>query len=136
MDPTALLGSWSLTRVVHDRRARERRDVTGTTTLTEEAPGRIRWTEAGTMAWPGHEVPVARTLYAVREGDDWWVLFADGRPFHPWTVGTWVDHPCPPDRYRGLVEVAGDPVEAWTVTWEATGPEKNYRMVTAHDRRR
>ena len=136
MDPTALLGTWSLTRVVHDRLAGERRDVSGTATLSLESPGRIRWAEAGTMTWPGHRVPVERTLYAVLEGDAWLVRFADGRPFHPWAVDAWVDHPCAADHYRGLVELTGDPVETWTVTWDATGPQKDYRMVTVHDRRR
>lgn len=136
MDLAALLGTWSLTRVVHDRRTGERHDVTGTLTLTAESARRVRWVEAGTMSWPGHEVPVERTLYADLEDDGWVVRFADGRVFHPWTVGARVDHACAPDHYRGLVEVAGDPVEAWTVTWDATGPQKDYRMVTVHDRRR
>lgn len=136
MDLAALLGTWSLTRVVHDRSTGERRDVIGTLTLTAESPHRIRWVEAGTMSWPGHEVPVERTLYADLEDGGWIVRFADGRVFHPWTVGARVDHACAPDHYRGLVEVTGDPVEAWTVTWDATGPQKDYRMVTVHDRRR
>ncbi|MFC7496757.1 MULTISPECIES: DUF6314 family protein [unclassified Nocardioides] len=134
MDPTGLLGTWSLTRVVHDHRAGERRDVSGTATLVAESAQRIRWSEEGTMTWPGHEVPVERTLYVDLGPDGWLVRFSDGRPFHPWAVGAWVDHPCAPDHYRGLVEVTGEPVETWTVTWDASGPEKDYRMVTVHTR--
>jgi hypothetical protein len=135
MDPTGLLGTWTLTRVVDDHRAGERRDVSGTATLVAESPTRIRWSEEGTMTWPGHEVPVSRTLYVDREDDGWVVRFADGRTFHPWAVDERVDHPCTPDHYRGLIEVSGDPVEAWTVTWDAAGPEKDYRMVTVHTAR-
>jgi hypothetical protein len=130
--PTDLLGTWSLTRTVDDRRTGERRDVRGTATLTLGDDGRVTWHEAGTMTWPGHAVPVSRTLYVVREGEGWVVHFEDGRVFHPWAVGSPVDHPCAPDHYRGLVEVTGDPVDRWTVVWEARGPEKDYRMVTEH----
>lgn len=137
MDPTGLLGTWALARVIDDRRAGERREVTGSATLVAESPNRIRWSEQGTMIWPGHEVPVSRTLHVDREPDgDWVVRFEDGRMFHPWAVGVAVDHPCTPDHYHGLIEVTGDPAEAWTVTWDATGPEKDYRMVTVHTARR
>ena len=127
-----MLGRWTLTRVVDDRRSGERRDVLGIATLTAESADRIRWTEAGTMTWPGHAVEVQRTLYVEREGAGWWVRFEDGRPFHPWSVGAAVEHPCAPDTYRGLVEVTGDPVAAWLVVWEAAGPEKDYRMQTTY----
>lgn len=132
LSPRALLGTWTLTRVVHDHRTGERRDVVGTAELTEVDASHVRWTEAGTMSWPGHAVPVSRTLDVVLEDDGWWVRFEDGRPFHPWAVGHRVDHPCAPDHYRGLVEVEGEPVTSWTVTWDAAGPEKDYRMVTVH----
>jgi hypothetical protein len=132
MEPTDLLGTWTLTRVVADHLAGERREVVGTAALTEMSSHRIRWAEVGTMSWPGHTVPVSRTLYVVREADGWWVRFEDGRPFHPWMVGQQVDHPCAPDHYRGLVETEGEPVASWTVTWDAAGPEKDYRMVTRY----
>ena len=136
MDPTDLIGTWSLTRTVDDHRAGERRDVVGTAELTEVGSGRVRWAESGTMTWPGHAVPVSRTLYVVLEDDGWFVRFEDGRPFHPWAVGHQVDHPCAPDHYRGLIETVGEPVTSWTVTWDAAGPDKDYRMVTRHTERR
>ncbi len=134
--PDDLLGTWALTRVVVDHRTGERRDVSGTATLEAESPGRVRWTEEGTMSWPGHDVPIGRTLFVVRTGGTWEVRFEDGRAFHPWTVGSPVEHPCAPDLYRGDVEAAGDPVETWTVTWDASGPGKDYRMVTVYSDRR
>lgn len=132
-DPTALLGTWTLTREVDDRLAGERREVRGTASLALETPDRVRWSEEGVMTWAGprgeHRVPVSRTLFVVRTDGAWDVHFEDGRLFHPWAVGAWVDHPCAPDHYRGLIEV-GD--AGWTVEWQARGPEKDYAMRTAH----
>lgn len=163
MSPLDLLGTWALDRVVDDRLTGERRTVAGTATLREVAPGRVRWTEQGTMTWPGHAVPVARTLEVVRlprrdgqirpsghpaganlpvstqddAADAWVVHFEDGRVFHPWVVGEDVEHPCAPDHYTGRIDVLGEgvTVDRWRVTWEARGPQKDYRMVTVHSRR-
>ena len=146
--PLDLLGTWDLVRDVDDRLTGERRDVRGSATLTLEAPGRVRWSEEGTMTWGGRSVPVGRTLYAVHgtgaDPDGWWVEFSDGRPFHPWAVGEAVTHPCAPDTYVGRIDAAGAGlgapegagVERWTVEWRATGPEKDYVMHTGHSRRR
>lgn len=96
------------------------------------------------MTWSGRSVPVSRTLYVVRTAGpvpDWEVRFADGRVFHPWSVGAEVDHPCAPDHYRGRIDVDGSgerrragPLDRWTVTWTAHGPHKDYTMVTVHTR--
>jgi len=131
--PTDLLGTWTLTRVVEDRLAGERRDVVGTATLALESPERVRWSEAGTMTWAGRSVPVTRTLYVDRVGTDWEVSFSDGRPFHPWATGARVGHPCGRDFYTGLIEVGE---ATWTVEWQASGPEKDYVMRTLHSERR
>lgn len=136
--PVDLLGTWDLVREVDDRLAGERRDVRGSATLALEAPGRVRWSEEGTMRWGGRSVPVSRTLYVVLVDGEWWVEFSDGRRFHPWGVGERVTHPCAPDTYVGLVGVHldGDAVDRWTVEWRATGPEKDYVMHTVHSGRR
>ena len=136
VEPTDLLGTWTLTRVIDDHLAGERRDVRGTLTLELESPDRVRWSEEGTMTWAGHSLPVARTLYVDRHGAEWTVCFSDGRPFHPWAVGVRVDHPCHPDHYRGLFETEGDPVSTWAVEWRASGPEKDYVMRTVLSERR
>ena len=59
VEPTDLLGTWELSRVVDDRLSGERRDVRGTVVLELESPDRVRWSEAGTMTWGGRSVPVA-----------------------------------------------------------------------------
>jgi hypothetical protein len=130
IEPTDLLGTWTLDRDVEDRLADQTREVVGATTLTLVAPDHVRWTEHGTMRWPGHEVPVERTLDVRRDAAGaWTVHFSDGRLFHPWVVGEPVDHPCAPDHYRGRIDVAPD-ARSWTVVWHSTGPAKDYVLTS------
>jgi hypothetical protein len=124
--PLSLLGPWSLHRTIEDRLAGETTTVTGTLTL-ERAGDEVAWHEAGEWERRGARLPVERTLRVVRRDSLWWVLFEDGREFHPWSPGVEVVHPCGADTYRGLVE--GTP-EAWRVTWEVRGPAKDYTMVS------
>lgn len=130
--PTDLLGAWTLARVVVDRRSGERREVVGTATLVAESAERVRWSETGTMTWPGHEVEVQRTLYVDRHGEGWLVRFEDGRPFHAWAVGAEVEHACAPDHYRGRIDPPSGAPRSWTVVWEAEGPQKDYRMESTY----
>lgn len=131
-DPTGLLGSWVFERVVDDRLAGRRLDVTGTATFTQE-PSHISWVEHGTLLGQGADpVPVSQTRRLERASDGrWWVLFADGREFHPWGVGIDLEHACAPDAYRGHVDRAP---EGWHVRWAATGPAKNYVIDTDYRR--
>lgn len=126
-DPAELAGAWQLARVIEDRLAGERTRVTGTLTLTATAPGELRWEEAGLWSRAAGVVEVRRDLLVRSEPDGWWVLFADGRRFHPWTPGVDVVHPCGRDTYRGTV--SGTP-ERWQVRWDAHGPAKDYTMTS------
>lgn len=132
-DPRALLGEWRLDRTVLDRRTGTRGCVHGALVVTDEG-GRLHWAERGTLRWDGREVPVERTYLLVpgiEPGIEPQVLFADGRPFHPWRPGEWVEHPCAEDLYRGLVTAdAAHPVERVLVVWEVRGPAKDQRLVT------
>ena len=59
VEPTDLLGTWTLTRVVDDHRDGERREVVGTAELAEVSRRTgSGGAEEGTMSWPGHAVPV------------------------------------------------------------------------------
>jgi hypothetical protein len=127
VNPEALLGRWTLARTIEDRRHQEDSSLDGVLELVEEQPGRIRWEERGTWHRPAGDVDVRRGLRLERTGRGWWVLFDDGRDFHPWAPGETYVHDCAPDTYRG--EVSGTP-ERWTVTWEVTGPGKDYTMTT------
>ena len=62
-----------------------------------------------------------------RDDGAWQVRFADGRPFHPWRPGVWVDHPCNADLYRGLVDASPDRLR---ILWDVVGPTKDQRLFT------
>lgn len=122
-EPTELLGRWHLDRTVEDRRHGRRGTVTGVLSI-EPGPDGLVWAESGLLVWQGRTVPVHRRLQVRCVGAEWVVTFEDGRPFHPWAPGTWVDHPCGADHYRGLVEVSEDRQRV-DVTWVTTGPAKD-----------
>ena len=120
--PGELAGRWSLARRVADRRAGVAGTMTGELLVAPDGAG-LRWEERGILRWAGHELPASRT-YLIRDG---WVLFADGRPFHPWLPGRPVTHPCRADVYTGLVRVDGDRIRT---LWDVRGPAKDQRLVT------
>lgn len=133
-DPRTVLGEWVFERVVSDRLADEVIEVGGNVTFTEERPvdsaGRIRWAEQGVMRRRGAEIPVTRTLFLVERAGEWHVTFEDGRDFHPWSPGAEVVHLCGADTYAGLVEPDPRHEGRWQVTWQVSGPRKDYTMVT------
>ena len=141
VDPHVLTGTWDLRRTIDDRLAGTTGTVTGTTRIEVEDPDRLRWSESGTMDWQGRQVPITRVLHLVRRpsagadtsvatrADHWFVIFDDGRDFHPWVTGEQVEHPCGPDLYRGRIEVGQDSeTQRWTVEWDVTGPTKDYTL--------
>ena len=128
-DPTTLLGTWTFDRHVHDRHAGRDLVAHGRLVLVLESDGHVRWSETGVLRWDDHETPVSRTLLMERRDDGWVVLFEDGRDFHPWTPGAAVRHACGEDTYVGLVRNHESGC-GWSVTWEVTGPRKDYTMVT------
>jgi hypothetical protein len=127
IDPTVLLGDWRLTRTLADRHMGLSGTVSGQLTLREKND-QITWVEQGTLLWNGSRLPVSRSYLLRRAEDGWWLYFSDGQPFHPWTPGQWVQHPCREDTYRGLITITGP--EAWHTLWEVKGPEKNQQIAT------
>lgn len=125
-----LLGVWSLDRRILDRRLGRSGCVHGQLAITP-ADGGADWAESGTLRWSGHETPVSRRLLLRRYGGTWWMLFAGGRPFHPWRPGEQVVHECGADIYRGLVTPitrrAGDRMR---IEWTVTGPQKHQVLTT------
>ncbi len=126
-DPFVLVGTWRLDRVIDDRRPDQRSRISGTLELRVLDEERIQWDEQGTWHRLDREVAVRRRLFLEQTAHGWWVRFEDGADFHPWAPGETFVHECAPDTYRG--EVSGTP-ERWTVTWEVTGPGKDYTMTT------
>jgi len=130
VEPLALLGRWRLERTLLDRLTGQRGTAAGGLTLSEDA-GAITWSEQGSIEWAGGTYPFTRAYRLTHEPDGWWMRFADGRPFHPWTPGQRVTHPCRADLYQGLVTADGD---GWTVQWDVHGPAKSQLIVTALQR--
>ena len=130
-DPRQLLGRWLLRRRLIDRRAGRGGSVTGVLDVVEHGTG-LRWAEQGELRWGALRTPVRRTTVLSPEPDGWWMHFADGRPFHPWRPGEWVEHPCAADLYRGYVRLAlAEPVaERMWVVWDVQGPAKDQRIFT------
>lgn len=122
MDVADLVGRWTLARRLADRRAGVIGTMSGELVVDRDGDG-LRWSESGVLRWAGRDVPATRT-YLLRDG---WVLFADGRPFHPWTPGRPVTHPCRDDVYTGLVTVDGDRLRT---LWDVHGPAKHHRLIT------
>lgn len=127
LDPPALVGAWRLERTLLDRLTDQRGTATGTLTLSPDADG-IAWAERGTVKWGGRAYDFTRGYRLTRDPDGWWMRFSDGRPFHPWTPGEWVTHPCRADLYRGRITSEGD---SWRVEWDVQGPAKSQLIVTA-----
>jgi hypothetical protein len=125
-DPTALSGRWRWERVIEDHLAHEHSTVAGSLHLVG-VDGGLSWEESGRWSRSTGVVEVRRTLRIRELEDGWWVLFEDGRPFHPWRPGEEVVHPCGQDSYRGLVTGT---TAAWKVRWDVRGPAKDYTMTS------
>jgi Family of unknown function (DUF6314) len=125
-----LLGRWRLHRRVADRRTGRHGTVAGELLLGARDDG-LCWQENGVLRWGGVERPVTRAYLLRERADGWWVLFADGREFHPWRPGEPVTHPCRADVYTGLVTVDGDRMRT---LWDVRGPGKDQRLVTRFSR--
>lgn len=139
LDPAALLGAWTFTRVIDDHRAGDEKRVFGEAQLFPADRGRIRWSESGVLHLGGQQLPVMRTSYVEPRGDGWFVTFEDGRDFHPWSPEESVVHQCGPDLYSGRISVdepgrdaewSREGADQFTVRWRVTGPKKDYTMTT------
>jgi hypothetical protein len=128
IDPTALLGAWRMTRRLADRRTGLSGVVRGQLTLRSEGGGHIARVEQGTLLWTGSRLSVSRSYRLLRAEEGWWLHFPDGRPFHAWTPGQWVYHPCRGDSYRGLITITGP--DRWRTLWQVDGPNKAQRIIT------
>ncbi len=128
--PTELAGAWSFQRRLADFRNGRFGSAAGT--LTVDA-ARSVWTEAGELTWAGRGASISRTMGFTRIGNECWMTFADGRPFHPWRLGQVVEHICRADVYRGRLVLDRDGTRL-RIGWDVIGPAKHERIVTCYRR--
>jgi uncharacterized protein DUF6314 len=126
-DPYQLVGGWRLNRTIDDRMSGQRGCVHGTLTITPTDAG-LAWFESGVLNWAGQQLEVTRRLRINDVAGSYWVQFADGRAFHPWSPGSWVTHPCSLDLYRGLISIDGS--DRFRITWQVTGPTKDHTITS------
>jgi hypothetical protein len=138
--PADLCGDWVLERRLRDELAGMSGRVVGLLrieALDPAAPGpaggdrTLRWRESGQLDWGPLRTPIRRVTLLQppeRAGGEWRMAFEDGRPFHPWRPGQFVEHPCGPDLYRGIVRIDGP--DRMRVLWCVTGERKDQRILT------
>ncbi|GGC85135.1 hypothetical protein GCM10011512_10010 [Tersicoccus solisilvae] len=135
-----LAGAWSFERRLDDRRAGRVYTVTGSAVFgatSEEST--IAYAETGSLTGDGQPpAAVERRLTWHDEGDARVLIrFADGREYLRLDFGSGHaegNHPCAPDTY--LVTLTAEDDDAWTETWDVTGPAKDYTAVTRYTRHR
>jgi hypothetical protein len=129
----SLLGAWSFTRWIEDRRAGQGIDASGRVEIAATPQG-ATYDETAEMRLPG-QTPLQATrryLLEARAGQLHF-LFDDGRFFHALDLAEATPrchHDCPPDSYDVTYDFTGWPV--WRATWSVTGPRKNYTMTTTY----
>ena len=132
LDDLGIIGNWSLRRILVDRRQQMFGKVLGSLTVMPDDDG-ATWTETGTLTWGSFTAPVTRQLGVRLIDGQWWLMFSDGREFHPWRPGQPVLHPCRADEYCGLVRLTDD-ASTMRILWDVTGPAKDQRIYTEFNR--
>lgn len=126
-----LMGEWRLARVIDDARAGRQGRMTGTLTFTPDADGLV-CDESGVLVIGDQTYPARRRTLWRFDAARVIVRFADGRPFHDWAPDApRAVHPCGADLYRVAYDFGP---EAWSSTWQVTGPAKAYTMTSHHSR--
>ncbi|MBT8410431.1 MAG: hypothetical protein KJP02_01365 [Octadecabacter sp.] len=132
-DLSEWLGAYRVARQIDDYRAGQVATFEGTAEISASARGAI-YREAGQLQMAqGAAFRAERVYLWAVQGPRIAVFFEDGRPFHdfdPRAGGATTEHLCGQDWYRGGYNVSGWP--DWQVTWEVTGPRKDYRSVTRY----
>jgi hypothetical protein len=133
--PTAadfLRGRWRVRRRVVDHRGGVEGVFVGSAEFGED----LSYREEGELCFGGGRGPATRSLrYVDRGGQVLDVAFADGRHFYRLHLreGGWsAEHSCGADTYAVTGRVTGP--DAFTEHWHATGPAKDYELLTSYER--
>ena len=126
------LGRYDVSRRIKDRRAGAQSTFEGVAEITAEGEGAL-YRETGHLIMGAQRFEAERSYLWRPRGALIAVLFADGRSFHdfdPQKGGQASEHLCGADWYRGGYDLSGWP--EWAVTWEVTGPRKDYTSRTLY----
>ena len=124
------LGSYTLERRIVDRKAATESRFEGKAVISKGAEGAL-YQENGHLILAGQRFEAERTYLWRETGGRIFVSFADGRAFHdfdPVKGGDATRHLCGEDWYLGGYDMEDWP--RWRVTWEVSGPRKDYTSIT------
>ncbi|MGO4188712.1 DUF6314 family protein [Pseudarthrobacter sp. TAF60_1] len=129
----AIAGKWALERQLLDRSAGTRGTFTGVVIYSPTDDDALILREEGTMRWPTFTGPASREylLRLADRPDALDVFFDDGRPFHRMSFAPEANldrHWCDPDTYR--VAYAYEGLDAFSYTWEVSGPRKDLLLTS------
>ena len=133
MQLSEFTGLWRLTRRIDDRRAGVVGRFEGQAEFVADEADLIL-TETGRLCYGGAAPMQAERRYLWRaDGAGIAVFFADGRPFHWFSMASpEAHHACPPDSYDVAYEFGGWP--HWQSRWAVSGPRKDYVMISRYER--
>lgn len=130
-----LNGRWRIARRISDARAELMGRLTGWSVFTPSADGLIH-DETGDLNFGAYRGPVTRRYHLIADGSSTGIVrHADGSLFHALDLASGMAdilHACGDDRYRGRYRVLDE--SRFTVSWQVTGPRKQYRLATLHRR--
>ncbi|MEM8536805.1 MAG: DUF6314 family protein [Pseudomonadota bacterium] len=128
-------GEWRMSRQIDDLRIGESGALYGTVSFTHDGDT-LRYEEKGTLVFASAAPIKAQRAYIWRfAGKHVEVAYANGAPFHSFPLvaeAAATPHLCGDDTYNGVYAFADFP--QWQLTWNVTGPRKNYRTVTTFTR--
>lgn len=128
VEPRAFLGRWRIERVILDRKGPDARFL-GRADICEGDPW--LYAEEGEMRMGTARFAASRRYLWQPAGDGVAIAFEDGRPFHTLPLdGGRSGHWCDPDQYDVAYDF--DQWPRWHVTWNVTGPRKDYCMESTY----
>jgi Family of unknown function (DUF6314) len=130
-----LLGSWRISRRIHDFRLGIRGRLEGFAVFAPAADGLVQ-EETGKLHFGDYQGEAMRRYrIAIGGGEAATIHQADGSLFHALDLSSGtadVQHPCAGDHYRGRYRVLHR--DCFWVNWHVSGPRKHYRLATRYVR--
>jgi hypothetical protein len=122
--------TYDVSRVIEDAKTCGQSRFDGQAVIAPDTQGAL-YMETGHLILNEQRFQAERSYLWRANGPRIDVLFDDSRAFHdfdPQQGGQATEHLCGDDMYRGGYDVLDWP--RWAVTWNVSGPRKDYRSVT------